>query len=201
MSVQDSSAQHSSVQNSDPTPASGSLGSWIRQLPRVIRPGPALGYDLMRTYLGIGLFVRGVLFVSQPELVLGYLQDVHSWFLPYVLVHFVAVAHLCGGVMLALGLATRLAAALQVPILFGAVFLVHSQAGLLNVGQSLEFSGLVLALLIVYLTFGSGRLSIDAFLKESDLRASEVQTPSLIPEAPRSRQVVLARAAISPKIS
>ena len=76
----------------------------------VIRPGPALGYDLVRAYLGIGLFVRGVLFVSQPDLVLGYLQDVHSWFLPYALVHFVAVAHLCGGVMLGIGLATRLAA-------------------------------------------------------------------------------------------
>ncbi|HWO13338.1 MAG TPA: DoxX family protein [Polyangiaceae bacterium] len=166
----------------------------------VIRPGPALGYDLVRAYLGIGLFVRGILFVSQPDLVLGYLQDVHSWFLPYALVHFVAVAHLCGGVMLGIGLATRLAAALQVPILFGAVFLVHSQSGLLNVGQSLEFSGLVLALLLVYLTFGSGRLSVDAFLARAEVRALEVQTPSLIPERPL-RQAAMARATLPQKLS
>src|SRR3954462_6341274 len=100
----------------------------MNRLPRTLRPGPALGYDLMRAYLGIGLFVRGVLFVSQPELVLGYLQDIHSWFLPYAIVHFVAIAHLGGGLMLATGLCTRLAAALQVPILFGAVFLVHAGA-------------------------------------------------------------------------
>jgi uncharacterized membrane protein YphA (DoxX/SURF4 family) len=115
----------------------------------------------MRVYLGIGLFVRGVLFISEPELLLGYLQDLHSWFLPYAVVHFVAVAHLCGGLMLASGLLTRLAAAIQIPILFGAVFLVHSSGGLLNPGQSLEFSGLVLALLIVYFVFGSGELSVD----------------------------------------
>ena len=41
----------------------------IQQLSGMVRPGPALGYDLVRAYLGIGLFVRGILFVSQPELV------------------------------------------------------------------------------------------------------------------------------------
>ncbi len=171
----------------------------VQQMASMVRPGPSLGYDLVRAYLGIGLFVRGILFVSQPELVLGYLQDMSNWFLQYALVHFVAVAHLCGSVMLALGLATRLAAAIQVPILFGAVFLVHSQSGLLNVGQSLEFSGLVLALLLVYLTFGSGRLSVDAFLASAAVRSLEVQTPSLIPEQPL-RQVAIARAASPHKV-
>jgi len=183
-----------SIENLE-TSAKPSVRTWLHQLPKQVRPGPALGYDLMRAYLGIGLFVRGVLFVSQPELVLGYLQDIHSWFLPYAIVHFVAIAHLGGGLMLATGLFTRLAAALQVPILFGAVFLVHAGAGLLDVGQSLEFSSLVLALLLVYLTFGAGQLSMDAFLRTAEVRASAVQTPSLIPERPlRSARVVLARA-------
>lgn len=183
------------------TRTDGSSRSWAQRLPIVLRPGPALGYDLMRAYLGIGLFVRGVLFVSEPELLLGYMQDVHTWFLPYALVHFVAVAHLCGGLMLAAGLLTRLAAATQMPILFGAVFLVHSSGGLLNPGQSLEFSALVLALLIVYFIFGSGELSIDRLLREAETRiAREVPTPSLIPEMPlRSHQAVLARAASTPK--
>ena len=189
-----------SVQNSAQNAHKTGRG-FVQNMASVVRPGPALGYDLVRAYLGIGLFVRGILFVSQPELVLGYLQDIHSWFLPYALVHFVAVAHLCGGVMLAVGLATRLAAAIQVPILFGAVFLVHSQAGLLNVGQSLEFSGLVLALLLVYLTFGSGKLSVDSFLSSAEIRSLSVQTPSLIPERPLRGQVALARAASPQKYS
>jgi putative oxidoreductase len=193
----DQSAQES-AQDSGPA----SLRTWAHRLRSVVRPGPALGYDLMRAYLGIGLVVRGILFVSRPELALGYLQDIHSWFLPYALAHFIAVAHLCGGVMLTLGLATRLAAALQVPILIGAVFLVHSQSGLLDVGQSLEFSSLVLVLLLVYLTFGSGQLSADAFLAQSATRSSAVQTPSLIPERPlRSQRALLARASATTKLN
>jgi len=192
MSAPESSAVHTTQNRAD-----ASIQSWVQRLPGGLRSGPALGYDLMRAYLGIGLFVRGVLFVTEPELLLGYMQDVHSWFLPYALVHFVAVAHICGGLMLAAGLLTRLAAAIQLPILFGAVFLVHSSGGLLNPGQSLEFSALVLALLVVYFVFGSGELSVDRVLREAETRtAREVATPSLIPEMPlRSHQALLARAA------
>ena len=191
MSAPDSSAVHTTQNRAD-----ASIRSWVQRLPGGLRPGPALGYDLMRAYLGIGLFVRGVLFVTEPELLLGYMQDIHSWFLPYALVHFVAVAHICGGLMLAAGLLTRLAAAIQLPILFGAVFLVHSSGGLLNPGQSLEFSALVLALLVVYFVFGSGELSVDRVLREAEIRSAlEVPTPSLIPEMPlRSHQALLARA-------
>jgi uncharacterized membrane protein YphA (DoxX/SURF4 family) len=150
----------------------------------------------MRAYLGIGLFVRGVLFISEPDLVMGYLEDINGWFLPYALVHYVAIAHLCGGVMLAVGLATRFAAAIQVPVLAGAVFLVHSSGGLLDAGQSLEFSGLVLALLFVYLTFGAGRLSVDAFLRISSIER-EAHIPSLVPPAPLRSEVLAAQKVIS----
>lgn len=170
--------------------------SWLKQLPKLVRPGPSLGYDLMRAYLGIGLFVRGVLFITEPDLVMGYLEDLNGWFLPYALVHYVAIAHLCGGVMLALGLATRFAAAIQVPVLAGAVFLVHSSGGLLDAGQSLEFSGLVLALLFVYLTFGSGRLSVDAVLRTSSIER-EAHITSLVPPPSLRSEVLAAQKVIS----
>jgi uncharacterized membrane protein YphA (DoxX/SURF4 family) len=67
-------------------------------------------------------------------------------------------------VLLAVGLATRLAALAQLPVLFGAVFMVHSTDSLLTAGQSLEFSALVLMLLVVYLFVGAGPLSVDAWL-------------------------------------
>ena len=140
------------------------LEAWSKRLPQLLKPGPSLGFDMVRAYLGIGLFVRGILFVSRPELVMGYLSSHENWFLPYAIAHYVAIAHLGGGVLLALGLATRLAAAVHVPVLFGAVFLVHSGEGLLTAGQSLEFSALVLMLLLVYLVVGSGPLSVDAWL-------------------------------------
>jgi putative oxidoreductase len=138
--------------------------AWASRLPHLVRPGPTLGFDLVRAYLGVGLFVRGVLFVSRPELVLGYMSSSESWFVPYAVAHYVAIAHLGGGVLLAVGLATRLAAVAQLPVLIGAVFMVHSTESLLTAGQSLEFSALVLMLLCVYLVVGAGPLSVDAWL-------------------------------------
>lgn len=167
------------------------LRVWAHRLPYLMRPGPALGFDLVRAYLGIGLFVRGVLFVSRPELVLGYLSSGESWFVPYAIAHYVALAHLGGGLLLAFGLATRLAAFVQLPVLAGAVFLVHSGDSLLTAGQSLEFSALVLMLLLVYLTVGAGPLSVDAWLgdrvsllgERRDLRPATAAGRALSPAA------------------
>jgi uncharacterized membrane protein YphA (DoxX/SURF4 family) len=60
------------------------------------------------------------------------------------------------------GLYTRLAALVQLPVLVGAVALVHWQDGLLSADQSLEFSALVLFLLGLVALFGGGRWSLDA---------------------------------------
>ncbi|HKO94480.1 MAG TPA: DoxX family protein [Polyangiaceae bacterium] len=169
------------------------LKVWANRLPYLMRPGPALGFDLVRAYLGIGLFVRGVLFVSRPELVIGYLSSTESWFVPYAMAHYVALAHLGGGLLLAFGLATRLAAFVQLPVLVGAVFMVHSGDSLLTAGQSLEFSALVLMLLIVYLAVGAGPLSVDAWLgdrvsllggeSQQDLQPATVPGRALSPMA------------------
>jgi uncharacterized membrane protein YphA (DoxX/SURF4 family) len=125
---------------------------------------PSVGLDLIRVYLGIGLMVRGALFISQPEILLDFLKRSHSWFVPLALSQYVVAAHLCGGILLALGLGTRLAAAVQIPPLLGAVLFVHIGEGLLTAGQSLEFAALVLAMLSAFSVFGSGRLSLDSWL-------------------------------------
>ena len=63
--------------------------------------------------------------------------------------------------MLTIGLFTRIAALVQVPMLFGAVFFVHLKGGLLAANQSLEFAALVLLMLCVYTVFGAGKWSCD----------------------------------------
>jgi uncharacterized membrane protein YphA (DoxX/SURF4 family) len=124
--------------------------------------------DLMRIYLGVGLFVRGVLFAAAPE-GLGGIVDLSSFSLASAaLVHYVTFAHLIGGALLAAGLLTRLAALIQIPILVGAVFLVHAPQGLLSADQSLEFSALVLVLLVVVFVFGGGPWSADRYVFERE---------------------------------
>lgn len=122
------------------------------------------GIDLVRIYLGIGLFVRGVLFIAESQGVEA-LVDLSSFsILSAALAHYVTFAHLLGGLLLAAGLLTRLAALVQIPVLAGAVFLVHLDEGLLSADQSLEFSALVLFLLVVVFVFGPGPWSADRYV-------------------------------------
>ena len=76
------------------------------------------------------------------------------------LLHYIALAHLVGGLMLTVGLLTRIAAWAQIPILAGAL-LVHRHEGLMSSRQSLEFSALVFFLLVIFALAGTGPLSVD----------------------------------------
>lgn len=141
-----------------------------------------LELDLIRAYLGIALFVRGVLFVSHPDLVLQYLgQDGRwGWFWPAAIAHYIGVAHVAGGIMLAIGLTTRLAAVVQLPVLLGAVSCTRLREGIFWAGQSMEFSALILFLLVIFIIFGSGPWSADSMLTEP--RAETIQSPRAIAE-------------------
>lgn len=138
--------------------------------------------DLVRIYLGVGLFVRGILFFNKPVLLsesllsAGQYSDSANF-----LAHLIAMIHVAGGLMLAVGFLTRLAALIQIPILFVAVFFVHLPEGLMTTGQSLEFSALVLFLLIILFVRGSGRLSLDSYVLDREPQP----IPELPPEEPR----------------
>lgn len=123
-----------------------------------------LWLDCVRIYLGLGLFARGLLLITNTST--GYFVDLlqrsgQSWLLTGAMLHYVMIAHFLGGLLLTIGFLTRIAALVQVPILAGAVFVVHRQDGLFAMGQSLEFSALVLFLLVVYVVNGAGKLSLD----------------------------------------
>jgi uncharacterized membrane protein YphA (DoxX/SURF4 family) len=129
---------------------------------------PDIGYDLIRMFLGVALFIRGALFVANPSRISDMTERTGGWFVPAALGHYIGIAHLSGGLLLAVGLATRFAAAIQLPVLIGAVFLVHWSQGLLSSGQSLELASLVLVMLLVYAACGSGRLSFDYLVHKSE---------------------------------
>lgn len=138
---------------------------------------PSVGLDLIRIYLGVGLMVRGALFISRPDILVEFLKRTHSWFIPLAAAQYVVAAHLCGGILLALGLGTRVAAAAQIPPLLGAVLFVHIGEGLLTAGQSLEFAALVLVMLVAFSVFGAGRISLDAWLpkRNAELQGTSVE--------------------------
>lgn len=121
-----------------------------------------LAYDLLRVYLGIALFARGMLFIlnADPLMQLSGIKEGAMW--QVLVMHYIAPAHMMGGALLALGLLTRLAAIAQIPILFGAVFFVHWGDGLLTAGQGFELAALTLFALVLFAVFGPGHMSMDA---------------------------------------
>ena len=88
--------------------------------------------------------------------VVGSMSTIAAW--------FVIMAHIVGGLSLAIGFATRLSAIVNIPVLLGAVFFVHRSAGIFKGGQDLHFSMLVLVCLIVFAVHGKGKFSLDNLL-------------------------------------
>lgn len=143
-----------------------------------------LWLDCIRIYLGLGLLARGLLLITNTST--GYFVDLlqrsgQSWLLTGTLLHYVMLAHFIGGALLTVGFLTRLAAIVQIPILAGAVFIVHRQDGLFAMGQSLEFSALVLFLLVIVAINGAGKFSLD-YVTFGPVRDQSDHTPTALPQ-------------------
>lgn len=123
--------------------------------------------DFVRIGLGIFIMFKGILFISNTTALLSMMRGADLAFATMALAHYVAFAHLVGGLLIALGLLTRMAIIFQLPILIGAVFFINMD-GFFTVANNLEFglSALTLLLLVLFLLYGSGRFSLDAYMRQ-----------------------------------
>lgn len=121
-----------------------------------------LSVDLLRMALGVLLFMKGISFITNIQ----YLQDLISPIDRFgggmFLVHYIAPAHMVGGIMIFFGLLTRWAIIAQLPILIGAIIVnfmgeMHSQNLLLALA--------VLIACVFFMFYGSGRNSADYYFK------------------------------------
>jgi putative oxidoreductase len=128
--------------------------------------------DLLRVALGIFITYKGLHFISNMSDLENTTQGVNLWFAGAALAHYVIFAHILGGPLIAIGLFTRIACFIQIPILVGAVFMVNYPKGFLSIGNhmELEISLIVLCALVMFMIFGAGRYSIDA------IRRKEMET-------------------------
>jgi putative oxidoreductase len=119
--------------------------------------------DILRIALGIYITYKGLYFITHMNELEMTASGVNLWFAGAALSHYVVFAHILGGPLIMVGLFTRIACAIQLPILIGAVLMVNYPKGFLSVGNhmELEVSLIVLAGLIVFMIFGAGRYSID----------------------------------------
>ncbi|WP_134087820.1 DoxX family protein [Olivibacter sp. XZL3] len=117
--------------------------------------------DVVRIVLGAVIFAKGVSFIADTDSVARLLENTHFQLSIWSAVHYIAFAHLVGGIFIALGLLTRVAIAFQLPILFGAVFFVNITNGFSFLNSEFWLSLAVLLLLILFFVVGSGRYSLD----------------------------------------
>ncbi|MEB2774856.1 DoxX family protein [Algoriphagus sp. D3-2-R+10] len=124
--------------------------------------------DFLRILLGLFILYKGILFISNTSALMELMNNKDLQFFNLGLAHYVAFSHLVGGFLIAMGLVTRFAILFQIPILLVAVFFVNIDSGFLSVSNNLEFelSLLVLILLFVFLIYGSGKFSLDNYMKE-----------------------------------
>jgi len=128
-----------------------------------LRAHEDLFIDLVRIYLGCGLVVKAIFLMNHRDYLLQMISESDtSWIAGGIIAQYVILAHLFGGAMLALGIATRVAAFAQLPILLGAVFSLYlPRFANVEPRQYLEYAGLVAFLLFLFGVFGAGRFSLD----------------------------------------
>lgn len=123
--------------------------------------------DALRITLGIILILKGISFISDTAYLGRLMGGLHFQLFPVIAVHYVAFAHLVGGLLIALGCLTRLMCILQLPILIAAVFFVNIRQGFSPMNAELWLSLIVLILLMLFLVIGSGRFSMDEYVKQN----------------------------------
>lgn len=121
--------------------------------------------DSFRVLLGVIILVKGIAFVSDTQVLYDLMISTGHPFVNIMLAHYVVFAHLVGGVLIILGLKTRVAILFQLPVLLGAIFVVNVHKGMLTSNSELFLSLFVLFLLVFFFFWGSGPFSADHYLR------------------------------------
>jgi putative oxidoreductase len=121
-----------------------------------------LPVDLLRMALGVFLFMKGMYFVSNIQYLVDLISPIDHIGGGMFLLHYIAPAHLVGGILIFFGLLTRWAIISQLPILISAV-IINFMGNMHH--QNLFLAILALAVCIFFLIYGSGKNSADYFFK------------------------------------
>jgi Predicted membrane protein len=121
--------------------------------------------DILRIALGIFLCFKGIQFAenitAMQNLMTGNVP--FSSFMIILVGHYIVFAHIMGGFMLALGMLTRFACLIQIPIVIGAIIFINTSPGMFRPFSELVLSIVILGLLIYFMIIGSGPWSFDHY--------------------------------------
>ena len=119
-------------------------------------------FDVFRVGFGVFLFIKGIQFSTHSEYLVDLVAPNMTTMGTMFIVHYVAMAHLCGGLFIVMGMLTRLTILIQIPILLGA--LIINFTGEMVLENFIQALAAVL-LATFFLVYGSGKHSVDYNLK------------------------------------
>lgn len=134
----------------------------VKELNKWANTHTYLPIDLLRVALGIFLFMKGIFFITNIQYLADLISPIDKIGGGMFLIHYIAPAHMVGGIMIIFGLLTRWAIIAQLPILISAVIInfmgeMHS--------QNLLLALITLAICVFFLFYGSGKHSADYYFK------------------------------------
>lgn len=113
---------------------------------------------IFRIIFGAFLFYKGIQFESQTQIIIDLVNPLGIESGEMLVVHYVSMVHLAGGILVMFGLITRLALFFQLPIFLGAV-VINAINHVEPFIMTQAIFGLIATLL--FLAYGSGRVSVD----------------------------------------
>ena len=116
---------------------------------------------VIRLVLGVSLIFKAINFFSNKQELTHYFEETDilknfTWAIPVV-----PWVHLVGGILICVGLFTRLASIIQIPLLAVAVLFINLKSGLKGGESDLPLSILVLVLTIFFSFEGAGYYGLD----------------------------------------
>ena len=126
--------------------------------------------DILRIGLGAFLCLKGIQFLGNMSGMLALMNAKMSFgsFTAVLMSNYIAFAHVLGGILLILGVLTRFACILQIPILLGAIFFINLSSEMYRPLSELALSIVVFLLLVLFLIVGNGRLTLFKFSEEKE---------------------------------
>lgn len=123
--------------------------------------------DVLRILLGIVLFLKGLSFITNKELVQSILSANNFEFIPVLILHWVIVFQMAHSILIGLGLLTRVAIAMQLPIVLVAIYLIASRVEFSVFSNDIWMAIFIVFLLVFFFVYGGGAFSVDGYLKRT----------------------------------
>lgn len=123
------------------------------------------GELLLRIVTGLFLLLDGVHILSHAAQLEESLRQAMSVPMTAVLIIFIGVAHLLGGVFIVLGLLTRIVILLQIPAILAEMYYIQPPNSFLG-NWEIAASAIVLVLLVILFVRNSGKFSMDYYRRK-----------------------------------